>query len=42
MYVGLIMASATIQDADSPIITEITFMNRATINTSDIYVASGI
>jgi hypothetical protein len=38
MYVGSNSGSATIQNADSPIITEITFMNRATINTGNIYV----
>lgn len=38
MYVGSKNGSATIQDADSPIITEISFMNRATINTGNIYI----
>ena len=38
MYVGSYNGSATIQDADSPIITEIAFMNRSTVNIGNIYV----
>ena len=38
MYVGSYSGSATIQDADSPIITEIAFMNRSTFNIGNLYV----
>ena len=37
MFVGSNAGSATLQDADSPIIVEIAFMNRATINTGNIF-----
>lgn len=37
MYVGSNSGSATIQNADSPIIVEVAFMNRANINTGNIY-----
>jgi len=38
MFVGSNAGSSTIQNADSPIIVEIAFMNRATINTTNIFV----
>ena len=37
MFVGSNSGSATLQDADLPIILEVGFFNRATINTSNIY-----
>lgn len=38
MFVGSNSGSATIQNADSPIITEVSFMNNVTVNKNNIYV----